>query len=193
MQPPIFALLVGINHYASPSIPDLGGCVNDVRRAVYKVTLVPATQIKMLLDQQATYDAVKSTFRQHLIDDLRAFIERQQANPEPTNTALPAVLFHFSGHGSQARDESGQEPDGLDETLVCHDSRLPGVFDLKDWELGRLLDEVAQYTDNITVILDCCHSGSGTRHDKESHDKEIITHIRSCDRTSVHSQLNDLC
>jgi len=29
-QQPIHALLIGINHYASATVPDLGGCVHDV-------------------------------------------------------------------------------------------------------------------------------------------------------------------
>lgn len=174
---PLYALLVGINHYRSPNVPDLGGCVNDVEAMAELLQTqfdVPPTQIATLLNEQATYDAVKSQFRQHLIEPVRRLVEQSSADQR---AHAPAVLFHFSGHGSQAPDPTGQEPDGFDETLVCHDSRLPDIYDLKDWELGELLDELAQYTDNITVILDCCHSGSGTRADAK-----LIVHTRSCSR-----------
>lgn len=176
MQQTIYALLVGINHYASPTVPDLGGCVNDVEGMAELLLShfgLPSANIVTLLNEQATYDAVKSQFRQHLIESARTFVEQGRVAGEPQ--LPPAILFHFSGHGSQAPDPTGQEPDGFDETLLCHDSRLPDIYDLKDWELGALLDELAQYSDNITVILDCCHAGSGTRSDTK-----FVASTRSC-------------
>lgn len=156
----LYALLVGINHYASPNVPDLGGSENDVAAMVQLLTdrfAVPSAQIQTLTDAAATLVAVKVAFQAHLIAPARQWAEAgRQGEP-------PALLFHFSGHGSQAPDPTGTEADGLDETLVCHDSRLPDHYDLKDWELGLLVDEAARYTHNITVILDCCHSGGGTR------------------------------
>jgi len=50
--------------------------------------------------------------------------------------------------------------------LVCYDSRQEGQFDLSDKELAKLLREVHDKSDgkaHVVVILDCCHSGSGTR------------------------------
>jgi len=176
MQQKIYALLVGINHYASPTVPDLGGCVNDVTAIAERLQAYfgpLSANIVTLLDEQATYDAVNAQFRQHLIESARLLVT-QGTGADPLQPP-PAFLFHFSGHGSQAPDPTGQEPDGFDETLVCHDSRLPGIYDLKDWALGALLDELAQYTDNITVILDCCHAGSGTRAGSK-----LVTNTRAC-------------
>jgi len=159
-SPVMYALLVGINEYAQPAVPQLGGCVNDVNamdQLLRDRFNVPQGNILKLTDRQATYQAIKQAFRDHLIAQARSWAEAgRQGTP-------PAFLFHYSGHGSQARDETGAEPDGLDETIVPHDSRTRGVYDIKDWELGQLLDELNQYVDNVTVILDCCHSGSGTR------------------------------
>jgi uncharacterized caspase-like protein len=76
------------------------------------------------------------------------------------------VLFYFSGHGSQQQAPPELwhvEPDRLNETLVCWDSRLEGSWDLADKELAGLLAEVAESKAHILVILDCCHTGSGTR------------------------------
>ncbi|MGH2542428.1 MAG: caspase family protein, partial [Ardenticatenaceae bacterium] len=113
--------------------------------------------VRKLTNDEATHEAIKAAFQEHLISHARAWAEAG-GEGEP-----PAFLFHYSGHGSQARDETGSEPDGMDETIVPHDSRLAGVYDIKDWELGQLLEELGRYSTNITVILDCCHSGSGTR------------------------------
>ncbi len=76
------------------------------------------------------------------------------------------VLFYYSGHGSQERTPPEfwhLEPDRLDETLVCYDSRLPGNYDLADKELAKLIAHVARNNPHVVVILDSCHSGSGTR------------------------------
>ena len=55
------------------------------------------------------------------------------------------------------------EPDHLDETLVLYDSRTDDGWDLADKELAYLLDGVAANNPHLLVVLDCCHSGSGTR------------------------------
>jgi hypothetical protein len=114
----------------------------------------------------ATHQAIKDTFRSHLIAQANAWVDAGKPD------AAPMFLFHYSGHGSQALDESGLEPDGLDETIVPHDSRADNVFDIKDWELGLLIEELTDpFTDqdaNVTIILDCCHSGSGTREFKSN-------------------------
>ncbi len=162
-NPPIVALLVGIDRYASDDVTNLSGCVNDVtamRQLLIDLYGVDPGSILTLVDEAATRDAILEAFRSHLIVSAAAIaaddIGASQALP-------PAYLFHYSGHGSQAIDPTHTEPDGMDETVVPHDSRLPDQFDIKDWEIGALLDELARYSDNVTVILDSCHSGSGTR------------------------------
>lgn len=162
----LYALLVGINEYDPESgVPALRGCVNDVRamgRLLIDHFGVPADNILTLVDAAATASAIQSAFQSHLIGNAYRW-HAQGAIGE----SKPAFLFYFSGHGSQARDLSGIEPDGMDETLVAHDSRTPGVFDIRDWELGAWLGTLNEVTEEVTVILDCCHSGSGTRDDDD--------------------------
>lgn len=164
IQPNMYALLVGIDEYLSPRVPDLGGCAADVaamEQLLRDKFNVPPENIRKLTNNQATHQAIKEAFRTHLIAPAQAWTDA--GKPEP----VPAFLFHYSGHGSQALDETGLEPDGLDETIVPHDSRVNDVYDIKDWELGQLIDELAasfsEDNANVTIILDCCHSGSGTR------------------------------
>jgi hypothetical protein len=158
---PLIALLVGINRYRDPTqVPPLRGCRNDIEAMAQLLQQrygASADDIRTLGDDQATHQAIKDAFRDHLIASARCWHDAGQPQP------APAFLFHFSGHGSQAPDPTGTRPNGLDETLVPHDSRTEGGYDIKDWELGQLLDELTRYTTNVTVILDCCHSGSGTR------------------------------
>jgi len=150
----IYALLIGIDKYLSPVSP-LNGCVNDIVAIKEYLEGRVATDgyqlhIRTLLNQDATRQAIIDGFREHLC--------QAQSND--------IVLFYYSGHGSQ--EQAPQEfwhlePDRLDETLVCYDSRHAGGWDLADKELAKLIAEVAAKDPNITIILDCCHSGSGTK------------------------------
>ncbi|WP_083866289.1 caspase family protein [Calothrix sp. PCC 6303] len=151
----IYVLAVGINNYKSSKIPSLKGCVNDVTALdeflkKHLVTNEDKLHLKRLIDVQATRQAIIDGFREHLC----------QA------TSNDVALFYFSGHGSQenASEEFWHlEPDHLNETLVCWDSRTDGIWDLADKELAKLIAEVSQNHPHFVVILDCCHSGGGTR------------------------------
>ena len=154
----IYALLIGIDDYPPP-IPKLGGCVNDIRemRQYLEERVDPgnreleqALKIKALADKEATRDAVIQAFKNHL----------GQAGAEDV------ALFCYSGHGSQQQAPEQfwhLEPDHLEETLVCYDSRTEGSWDLTDKELAKLITEVSSQGAQVVVLLDCCHSGSGTR------------------------------
>lgn len=150
----IYALLVGIDRYAPP-IPALQGCANDINAIEdYLQNQIAGEwtlkQPKKLINQEATRQAIIDGFQQYLC----------QAGSDDI------ALFYYSGHGGQEKAPQefwGLEPDGLDETLVCYDSRTLGNHDLADKELRYLLTQVAKKNPRVIVILDCCHSGSGTR------------------------------
>ncbi len=154
MSKTIYALLVGINDYPKP-IRQLYGCVNDVNAMhaflenyvnvnsyIYKPLL--------LLNAYATRNGIINGFKNHLM----------QAS------ANDAVVFYYSGHGSQ-QDTPPEfwhiEPDKLNETIVCYDSRTNGSWDLADKEISKLIYDLAATNPHITIILDCCHSGGSTR------------------------------
>ena len=153
----IYGLLVGIDDYPTP-VPKLEGCVNDVNAIEdYLRNRLDTNQYELHLqrlttngiDAKPTRKAVIAGFEEHLC----------QA------TAQDVALFYFSGHGSQesAPPEFWHlEPDHMDETLVCWDSRTTD-WDLADKELAYLIAQVAKNNPHIIIILDCCHSGSGTR------------------------------
>jgi len=151
----IYVLAVGINNYKSPTIPPLRGCVNDVIAVEEFLKSHLATNgeklhIKKLIDEQATRQAIIDGFREHLCQATRDDV----------------ALFYFSAHGSQeyaGKEFWHLEPDHLNETLVCWDSRTDGIWDLADKELAKLIAEVSQNHPHFVVILDCCHSGGGTR------------------------------
>ncbi|KAL5481026.1 hypothetical protein ACEPAI_9967 [Sanghuangporus weigelae] len=76
-------------------------------------------------------------------------------------------VFHFSGHGAQVPDESGDEEDNMDEVIwpvdIIYDQEIDegvGNYILDDELRERLIDALPAGT-YLTILLDCCHSGTG--------------------------------
>jgi len=170
----IYALLVGIDDYPSPVTP-LKGCVNDIERmkTLLGERIVSAEdefRPLSLTNGAATRQGIIDAFRNHL----------GQAGKDDV------VLFCYSGHGSQQKTPPefwNLEPDRRDETLVCYDSRSTGGWDLADKEISQLIAEVAVNDPHITIILDCCHSGSGTRDALDDPQTDVgVRRVESDDR-----------
>lgn len=149
-----YALLVGVGNYLDSSIQRLEGPVNDVAnvKALLNSNFEKnGLKISELVNENATRDNIIAGFRSHLSlakdGDL--------------------AIFYYSGHGSTEKTpEKFADLQGgynKNETIVCYDSRSAGVYDLADKELGLLIEEVEQNGPEVVVIMDCCHSGSGTR------------------------------
>ncbi len=145
------ALLVGIDAYAA--VTPLSGCVADID--AIQATLrkcVPPDQLSVvaLRNEQATRTNIIETFRSHL-------------GPAESDEI---AFFYFAGHGSQEpcpEEWARLEPDGLNETIVCVDSRTPGVWDLADKEINALIEEAGARGAQVVMIFDSCHSGGVTR------------------------------
>ncbi|HYF64755.1 MAG TPA: caspase family protein [Herpetosiphonaceae bacterium] len=152
--PAIWALLIGIDTYSAPDISPLRGCVNDIEAVAHfmrETYQLADRQIMSIRNQQASRAAILEAFQSFLINN-------------PDIAFGDQILIHFSGHGSQASDPLNIDLSGSNETILAYDSRTPGVFDIPDKTTGALLDALAERKGpNITVIFDCCHSGSGTR------------------------------
>ncbi len=149
------ALLIGINNYhPGTNVPALSGCANDVAAVndfLNDQFSEEDRSIVTLLNEDATYGNIVAHFG-----------EKHLAKASKGDT----VLIHFSGHGARgfsAPEFKAYYPDGMDENLVCYDSRLSGNYDLADKELAVLIERIAMKEVEVIVLLDCCHSGSGTR------------------------------
>lgn len=148
----LYALLVGINDYA-PNVGKLSGCINDIDNFHCYLTDKfdkSRLRIELLKDADATRPNVIQQFRSHL----------------GKAKADDVVVFEYCGHGARwksAKTLKQLYPYGMDEGLVCLDSRSPGGFDLADKELAVLLAELAKNEPHIAVILNSCLSGSATR------------------------------
>lgn len=152
------ALLIGIDQYPllRQVLPDDRVLTKDLRGCVNDAELVA----KVLREQFGFADAGITLLR------------NQEASRSAILTALESVLsrlgtddhlvFFYAGHGSQMLDREHTKPSGWDETIVPADSGR-GPYpnrDITDDELRLFLWRAAQKTHFITLIFDCCHSGT---------------------------------
>merc|ERR1712063_206626 len=69
------------------------------------------------------------------------------------------LFFQFSGHGGQVPDADGDEEDAKDETIIPCDYQSAGQ--ITDDQLFEMLVKPLPKGVTMTVIMDCCHSGTG--------------------------------
>jgi len=142
------AFLVGLNRYPDPR-NNLKGCVNDVllmaKTLREQYAFSGPSDIKLLTDERATTAGIRKGL-EWLVGEA---------------SAGDSLVFHYSGHGSQVRDVDGDElSDNLDEIICPYDLDWDQPF--TDDDLADICGRVPRGT-LLTVILDCCHSGTGLR------------------------------
>lgn len=143
------ALLVGINYPGTDYA--LNGCVNDVLLMSDLITthfgFTDAKNRRMLVDSSATTD--------NILERLEWLVDGCSPGD--------VLFFHYSGHGSQMINQNYDDPDfyvdGLDEVICPVDINWRNKV-IRDDDLKRIFDKVPAGV-NLTVILDCCHSGGG--------------------------------
>ncbi|KAK1326005.1 Metacaspase-1 [Acorus calamus] len=69
-----------------------------------------------------------------------------------------SLLFHYSGHGSQQKDYTGDELDGYDETIVPMDFEKQGM--IIDDEINETIVRPLPYGVKLHAIVDSSHSGT---------------------------------
>jgi hypothetical protein len=155
----LYALLIGINEYARPLIPNLKGTDKDVENMqqylqdTYKGTF--DLEIKVLQDEAAKRGDVIKELEQHL------------GKAEENDIAL----FFFAGHGSwQKTNEIFTESSAIEmeKTLVLHDSRTPKKQDLSEMELLVLLNYIGRNNSDIIVFIDACHRAGFESHTNQT-------------------------
>lgn len=147
------ALLVGINYRTGPNKDyPLNGCLNDVHAMAEVITtnfgFNNAANRRMLTEASAT--------TANILERLEWLVDAAQPGD--------VLYFHYSAHGSQMVTtdyEAGEEADGLDEVLVPFDMDWREKI-IKDDDFKRIFSKVPAGV-NLTVTLDCCHSGGGLR------------------------------
>jgi hypothetical protein len=134
-------LLVGCDQYP-PGVASLSGCVNDID-AVQGLLVGQDDAVVRMTGPSATKTSV-----------VAALQELSSASVK----AEDRVLIYYSGHGTRARWDTAR---GYHEALALSDGERVEL--LYDVELSALLQAICHRTTDVTVILDCCHSGGATR------------------------------
>lgn len=162
-QPKQWALIIGINEY-KPSLNDmasaqsdskrtwtnLDGCVNDATAmkdlAISKYSFKPES-ITTLFNAEAS--------RARILAELQKLVDNAKKGD--------VVFIYYAGHGSQVKNSLSTEADKKDETIVPADAWKKGVEDIRDKELAKYFNLLLDKGVLLTVIMDSCHSGSGSR------------------------------
>eukprot|EP00741_Cyanophora_paradoxa_P013271 tig00000178_g12814.t1 len=143
------ALIVGIKYIEWPR-GTLNGCVNDANtwKEIITGTFGYAEEnVKMIIEKPGFVQPTRA----NIMEGLSWLVSGAQPGDQ--------LFFGYSGHGSQRADEGKDEVDGKDECLVPMDFQTEGY--IRDDELNKLLVVQPPPGVRITVIFDCCHSGSG--------------------------------
>jgi len=136
------ALLVGINYKGTSS--ELKGCITDVDNIKgYLLKNGYSSQNITVLTDETAIKPTRVNILKHLL--------------ELIVSDAKTLFFHYSGHGSQTADDNGDESDGRDECLCPIDYCSAGM--ILDDEIRGVL-QCLNKNKRMTMILDCCHSGS---------------------------------
>jgi hypothetical protein len=153
------ALIVAISDYPPENGWGKTHAVNDCKLIIpmLQANGYKDTNMKVLLNEKAT--------KAQIVQEFQSLASKTRSGD--------SVYIHFSGHGQQMIDDSGDESDGLDEAFIPYDAHFrykPGRYEgenhLRDDEMERLIDVIrrrAGENGHVLVVLDACHSGTGAR------------------------------
>lgn len=142
------ALLIGINYTGTAN--QLNGCVNDCNN-VQEFLLqngFSKDNIVLLNDQQTNKRSIPT--RDNILDGVKWLVKDARAND--------SLFFHYSGHGGQTPDKTGDEADGNDEVIYPLDFETAGFID--DDTLHEIMVNPLPKGTRLTALFDSCHSGS---------------------------------
>lgn len=138
------ALLIGINY--AKTTHELNGCINDVLAVTALLTPLGWTCTQMV--DTLPRDSPLYPSSDKIQHQMRELVRLANAGDQ--------LFLHYSGHGTHTYDKSGDEEDGRDEALYPAEGPL-----ITDDMLRALLVDRVPATARLTMLLDCCHSGTG--------------------------------
>jgi hypothetical protein len=145
--PSLFALIIGIDEYASPEVCNLEGAVADalaVKKYLEEDLGIPASQIRLLLNAEAT--------RRAIIQELNNLVTDQRIHRGDP------IFVYYAGHGSEADAPKDWKPGGAKiQMLIPHDLRTNvdsrGTYGIPDRTISALLSHIAKkWGDNIVCL-----------------------------------------
>ncbi|AQL05569.1 Putative metacaspase family protein [Zea mays] len=143
------AVVCGISYRYSRH--ELKGCINDakcMRHLLMTRFNFPDDSIIMLNEEQT--DPYKIPTKHNIRMAMYWLVQGCQPGD--------SLVFHYSGHGSQQRNYSGDEVDGFDETLCPLDFETQGM--ILDDEINTALVRPLPHGVKLHALIDACHSGT---------------------------------
>jgi len=153
------ALLIGIDKYVPEKQTalsrgsmwfNLDGCLNDVdaMKSVLASNRYGFSENNMVIlkNEEAT--------RKNILNNLDVLAKESRKGD--------VVIIFYSGHGSQVKNSLSDEDDKKDEAIVPSDAG-EGTPYIRDKELSIRLNNICDKGVILTVLLDCCNSGSMSR------------------------------
>ncbi|KAE8661951.1 Metacaspase-2 [Hibiscus syriacus] len=130
---------------------EVNGCINDAN--CMKFLLVrhfnfPESSIITLTEEET--DPYKRPTKHNIRMALRWLVQGCQPGD--------SLVFHYSGHGSQQKDDNGDEVNGYDETLCPSDFESQGM--IVDDEINATIVRSLPHGVKLHAIVDACHSGT---------------------------------
>lgn len=139
-QPKKRAFICGINYLGTSA--QLNGCINDARCMQYMLkSKFNFNDNEILLMTDDHPDPLRRPTRYNMFQGFRWLM----TDLHPGDS----LVFHYSGHGGQQRDYSGEEDDGMNETLCPMDFQYVAGF-------------VADFGYSIVCLFDCLFNVSLT-------------------------------
>lgn len=136
------SLHIGINYPGTSC--ELHGCVNDAENLS-----------EYLIKREFVRPEHSVIVREAKCSEIVSHI--QGLARESNRKRLRHVFISYSGHGTSVPDQDGDEADGSDECICPSDYSTAGI--VSDDILKTLFSKFYKST-KITVLMDCCHSGS---------------------------------
>nr|GLL28069.1 metacaspase-1-like [Ipomoea trifida] len=143
------AVIIGICYRNSRN--ELKGCINDAKCMKYLLVnrfKFPSESILMLTEEET--DPYRIPTKHNIRMAMYWLVQGCQAGD--------SLVFHFSGHGSQQRNYTGDEVDGYDETLCPLDFEAQGM--IVDDEINATIVRPLPPGAKLHAIIDACHSGT---------------------------------
>ena len=138
------ALLIGIDYISNPE-HSLKGCINDI--------LVMRNMLIDAYDYDASDIIIMRDDSGDFIQPTRTNIMNQFNNLVSHSEFLEEIWFHYSGHGSQLKNQNSE----IKDIIIPSNYQEEGV--IQDSELFQLIQQIVIPCRTI-MIFDCCHSGS---------------------------------
>ncbi|PPQ79840.1 hypothetical protein CVT26_012568 [Gymnopilus dilepis] len=165
------ALCIGINYDKTPGLLTLKGCIHDaynMRNFLITEYQYKADDVVVLTDDVEGSDRLPT--RDNILRHMRWLVQDAQPND--------SLFLHYSGHGSQIKDENGDDIDGQDEVIIPASllrisaiaQALISLFKMDYAEsnnsyivddlMHKILVDPLPQDCRLTAVFDACHSGT---------------------------------